>query len=179
MILFGCAPGSQGPCVLLLAMAKSVGEKVSTGGHHCEGRIIFTSTAHTQIKVSWHRCPHGDTGPKREAQLSSEMHLPLASCPPHLTPSLVSFVVFIFRHIPNFSANYNVANWPSGAQERLFIEHWDAAILERPGKKLGQCWAQELCPVASGRKRLQEQGAKLGLGFGEHQRLPPAASGTP
>lgn len=71
----------------------------------------------TFIKATWHGCPLGDTSPNREPQLSSEMDLPLAPCPPHSTPNLVSFVVFIFRHIPNFSANYNVcqvAVWGSG-----------------------------------------------------------------
>lgn len=74
------------------------------------------------------------------------------------------------------------ANWPSGAQESLFIEHWDAAILERPGKRLGQRCAQEWHPVASERRRLQEPGAKLGLGSGKHRGgggLLLAASRTP
>lgn len=71
------------------------------------------------------------------------------------------------------------ANWPSGAQERVFIAHWDAAISEEPGKKLGQCCVQEWHPVASGRMRLQEQGVNLGLGSVQDQRLLPAASRPP
>lgn len=101
------------------------------GGSHCEGRIIFTPTF-TFIKPSWHGCPHGDTGPNRGPQLSSEMDLPLAPCPPP-HPSLVSFVVFIFRHIPNFSANYNVcqlAVWGSG--ETIY-------------RALGCCHPREAC----------------------------------
>lgn len=133
----------------------------------------------TFIKATWHGCPLGDTSPIREPQLSSEMDLPLAPCPPPTPPRTRSRLLSSFLDtFQTFQQITMFAKWPSGAQERLFIEHWDAAILVRPGKKLGQRCAQKWHPVASGRMRLQEQGAKLGLGSGEHQGLPPATSRT-
>jgi hypothetical protein len=135
----------------------------------------------TFIEASWHGCPHGDSGPNREPQLSSETDLPLAPCPtppppPRAWSHLLSSFLDTFQ---TFQQITMFANWPSGAQERLFIEHWDAAILERPGKKLGECCAQKWYHVAWGRMRLQEQGAKLDLRSGEHQEPPLAASRPP
>lgn len=75
----------------------------------------------------------------------------------HLPPSFLD-TFQTFQQITMF------ASWPSGAQERLFVAHWDAAIPEKPGKKLGQCRHYEWHPVACGRMALWEQGAKLGLG---------------